>query len=159
MIGEYWAVGQGRLFDWRIPRLPATAYIEYLTNVVANSREGQVSLAKGCWFPPRETWTKWRRSVWLQTIHNEPALFAAKYERCGESNLISEEKEKFPPLGQPSVNRADLSLRPSAREMRHATFKRPQTLLWRTGVRACRMARRRSHCEHEWHEYCVNSFV
>jgi hypothetical protein len=34
---EYWAVGEGHLFGWRIPRMSAREYINHLTNMVANS--------------------------------------------------------------------------------------------------------------------------
>jgi hypothetical protein len=36
-IEEYWAVGEGHVFDWRIPRLSTAEYMEYLTNVVTRS--------------------------------------------------------------------------------------------------------------------------
>jgi hypothetical protein len=36
-IEEYWAVGEGHLFDWRIPRMSASQYIDHLSDRVANS--------------------------------------------------------------------------------------------------------------------------
>jgi hypothetical protein len=36
-IETYWTVGEGHLFDWRIPRMPPDQYIKYLADVVANS--------------------------------------------------------------------------------------------------------------------------
>ena len=36
-IDKYWTVGEGHLFDWRIPRMSAGEYIQHLANIVANS--------------------------------------------------------------------------------------------------------------------------
>jgi hypothetical protein len=36
-IEEYWEIGKSHLFDWRIPRMSASQYIECLTKIVANS--------------------------------------------------------------------------------------------------------------------------
>jgi hypothetical protein len=36
-IEKYWAVGEGHLFDWRIPRMSAVDYIHLLTKLIANS--------------------------------------------------------------------------------------------------------------------------
>jgi hypothetical protein len=36
-IEKYWVVGEGHVFDWRIPRISTAVYMEYLTEFVANS--------------------------------------------------------------------------------------------------------------------------
>jgi hypothetical protein len=36
-IEEYWVIGEGHRFNWRIPRMPASQYVEYLTIMVATS--------------------------------------------------------------------------------------------------------------------------
>ena len=45
-IDEYWTIGEGHLFGWRIPRMSAAEYIKHLTKVIVESDDREQVFAQ-----------------------------------------------------------------------------------------------------------------